>query len=159
MPRIHQLLREQVIATDLDRAWQFISAPANLDAITPDDLRFSIVSEVPETMHEGLLVEYRIRIPVIGTQRWLTEIKHIREGHSFVDEQRIGPYRLWYHYHQISAHSGGVHFLDRVTYALPFGPLGALAHALFVRRTLNRIFDYRADRLRELLRKPENPLP
>ena len=32
---------------------------------------------------------------------------------------------------------------DTVRYALPLGPLGALAHALFVRRDLRRIFDFR----------------
>lgn len=159
MPEIHQLLREQVIDTELERAWQFISAPANLDAITPDDLRFSIHSDVPERMHDGLLIEYRIHIPWLGKQRWLTEIKHLRERHSFVDEQRIGPYRLWYHYHQIRPHPEGVHFLDRVTYALPFGPLGTIAHGLFVRRTLDRIFDFRAERLRDLLGTVEKPVP
>ena len=30
---------------------------------------------------------------------------------------------------------------DRVRYALPFGPLGALAHLAFVRRDLERIFE------------------
>ncbi len=33
---------------------------------------------------------------------------------------------------------------DRVRYAIPYGPLGRLAHRLFVRRDLERIFDYRA---------------
>ena len=33
---------------------------------------------------------------------------------------------------------------DRVRYAIPLGPLGALADRLFVRRDLRRIFDYRA---------------
>ena len=32
---------------------------------------------------------------------------------------------------------------DTVRYALPFGPLGALAHRLLVRRDLERIFDFR----------------
>jgi len=31
-----------------------------------------------------------------------------------------------------------------MTAAFVFGPLGALAHAAFVRRDLERIFDYRA---------------
>jgi ligand-binding SRPBCC domain-containing protein len=36
---------------------------------------------------------------------------------------------------------------DKVHYALPFGPFGAVAHALFVRRKLEWIFRFR----RELL--------
>ena len=37
---------------------------------------------------------------------------------------------------------------DRVYYAPPLGPLGWLAHALFVRRTLEGIFAYRAFAIR-----------
>jgi ligand-binding SRPBCC domain-containing protein len=32
---------------------------------------------------------------------------------------------------------------DRVRYALPLGPLGRIVHAAFIRRDLERIFDYR----------------
>ncbi|WP_165420154.1 hypothetical protein [Edaphobacter modestus] len=39
---------------------------------------------------------------------------------------------------------GGTEMKDTVDYALPFGLFGAIAHWLFVRRTLERIFDYRA---------------
>jgi hypothetical protein len=35
--------------------------------------------------------------------------------------------------------------------ALPFGPLGLVAHALAVRAALAAIFDYRFDRIREIL--------
>ncbi|MGZ0654058.1 SRPBCC family protein [Coraliomargarita sp. W4R72] len=143
MPKIHRLHREQTIATDLQTAWDFISTPQNLDRITPDDMAFEIVSEVPEQMYDGLLIEYRVGIPVIGKQTWLTELKHIRERHSFVDEQRIGPYKLWLHYHEITEVKDGVRFIDRVNYVMPFGPLGAIARAVYVKNELKRIFDYR----------------
>jgi hypothetical protein len=42
--------------------------------------------------------------------------------------------------------------LDRVEYELPFGPLGSLAHRLLVRRTLNRIFDYRNTTISEIFK-------
>ena len=45
---------------------------------------------------------------------------------------------------------GGVLMLDRVRYALPFGPLGRVTHALAVRSALSAIFDYRYDRIREI---------
>lgn len=151
MPKIHTLRREQVIATDLKRAWEFISSPANLDAITPPDLSFEIITEVPEVMFDGLLIEYRVGIPFLGKQTWLTELKHIREAHSFVDEQRIGPYRLWYHYHEIQPVSGGVRFVDQVRYVMPFGPLGEIARSIYVRQQLRRIFDYRQEAMLRLL--------
>jgi ligand-binding SRPBCC domain-containing protein len=150
MPALKQLYREQVIATDLNTAWDFIRRPQNLNRITPDDMTFEIISEVPEEMYNGLMIEYRIGIPLLGKQPWLSEIKHVRDHHSFVDEQRSGPYRLWYHYHEISEHADGVRFVDRVHYSLPFGPLGAIAHRLYVKKQLQYIFDYRKQAMVEV---------
>ncbi|MGB0416037.1 MAG: SRPBCC family protein [Coraliomargarita sp.] len=151
MATIHTLTREEVIETDLETAWTFISRPENLNKITPPELDFEIVSDLPETMFEGLTIQYRIGIPLLGKQSWLTEIKHIRDHHSFIDEQRIGPYRLWYHYHEISELTNGVRFVDRVQYVMPFGRFGELARLLYVRRQLKYIFDYRRQAmLREL---------
>jgi ligand-binding SRPBCC domain-containing protein len=39
---------------------------------------------------------------------------------------------------------------DRVEYELPLGPLGRIAHTLFVRRQLEAIFDFRARAIAEL---------
>jgi Uncharacterized conserved protein len=141
------LEREQRVSASREQAWAFLQHPANLDRITPPDLRFRIVTDIPDSMHDGLIVEYRITIPLIGTHTWVTEIKHIRVGHSFVDEQRLGPYRFWYHYHEIRPTEEGVLLLDRVFYQPPLGLLGRLLHRLYIRRTLERIFDYRRKRL------------
>lgn len=143
MPKIHQLFRELTLKTDLETAWSFISSPRNLDTITPDDMEFEILTDLPDTMYDGLMIEYRVGIPLIGKQTWLTELKHIRDGHSFVDEQRVGPYKLWFHYHGIEAVEGGVRFTDRVNYIMPFGPFGEIARAIYVKNELERIFAYR----------------
>jgi ligand-binding SRPBCC domain-containing protein len=149
MPKIHQIHREQIIDTDIATAWEFICSPKNLDAITPDDMSFEIVSAVPDKMYDGLLIEYCVGIPILGRQTWLTELKHIVLQRSFVDEQRVGPYQFWSHYHEITAVPGGVRFVDRVHYVLPFGPLGAIAQGLYVKRQLQHVFDYRATAMRK----------
>lgn len=148
------LERQQRVTGTLEQAWAFLQNPANLDRITPPDLQFHIVTDIPAIMYNGLIVEYRITIPLIGTHSWVTEIKHIREGLSFVDEQRLGPYRFWHHYHEIRQEKGGVLLMDRICYQPPFGVLGRLAHRLYIRQTLERIFDYRRLRLEELLSGP-----
>ena len=56
-----------------------------------------------------------------------------------------GPYRLWHHTHTFEPDGDGTLMRDVVRYALPLGPLGELAHALLVRRDLDRIFDFRRD--------------
>ncbi len=40
---------------------------------------------------------------------------------------------------------------DRVRYVTPFGPLGRAAEALFVRRDLEAIFDFRREAVGRLL--------
>lgn len=150
------LERRQRLTTSIEAAWDFLQNPANLDRITPPDLRFSIVSEVPAVMYNGLIVVYRIAIPLLGTHTWVTEIKHICTGHSFVDEQRLGPYRFWYHYHEIRPVAGGVQMLDRITYQPPFGLLGNLLHPLYIRKTLERIFDFRQKQLDLILAGSES---
>lgn len=148
---MYRLHRQQVVGASMAQAWAFLQHPANLDRITPPDLRFRILTEVPAEMFNGLIVEYRITIPLIGTHAWVTEIKHIREGQSFVDEQRLGPYRFWYHYHEIRAVAEGTLLIDQIFYQPPFGLMGRLLHRLYIRRTLERIFAYRRERLAHFL--------
>ena len=148
---MYTLKRELVVNTTLEKAWSFISRPENLNLITPEDMSFKIVSDVPDEMFNGLLVEYIVNIPIIGAQRWVSEIKHIKPNHSFVDEQRVGPYKLWYHFHKIEAVENGVLFTDEVTYQPPFSVFGQIANAVFIRKTLDRIFDYRTERFQALL--------
>jgi len=45
---------------------------------------------------------------------------------------------------------GGTKMTDEIIYQIPFGIFGSIAHVLFVRRTLERIFRYRLEKLDEL---------
>jgi ligand-binding SRPBCC domain-containing protein len=101
-----QLFHQQFIPADRAAVWTFFATPRNLDELTPPDLRFRILGDVPARMYAGQLIEYRLS-PLPGVWlRWLTEIRHLREGEYFVDEQRIGPYRLWYHEHHFEPAPG-----------------------------------------------------
>lgn len=146
----HLLQREQWLDTDLTKAWAFFSSPVNLDRITPPDLRFQIMTCDINHMYAGQILEYRIQAIPMLWQRWVTEIKHVREQVAFVDEQRFGPYQFWHHHHAFEERDGGVWMVDRVHYRLPLGPLGDLAHALYVKRKLNWIFDFRYQELDRL---------
>jgi ligand-binding SRPBCC domain-containing protein len=149
---IRQLYREQTVGGDLSRVWDFFSSPRNLAAITPAHLRFEIQSELPARMFPGQMISYRIGILPGITTRWLTEITHVREGEFFVDEQRLGPYRLWHHEHHFTptADRRGVRMIDRVTYDVGWGPLGDALHALWIGQQLETIFNYRARKVAEL---------
>ncbi len=153
---MHQLERTIDLDVSVEDLWWFISNPANLDCLTPGDLKFEILSKPPEKMFDGLIIEYKIAIALLGKQRWVTEIKHVCEQRSFVDEQRFGPYKFWYHYHEIMPLTARrTRMVDRVYYRLPFGPLGLVVEQLWVRGKLTEIFDYRAKTLLKLF--PEQP--
>lgn len=155
---MYQLHREITLDVAPEKLWNFVATPKNLNRLTPDELNFQIASDIPERMYNGLTILYLIRIPFFGTHRWLTEIKHIREGISFVDEQRLGPYRLWYHYHEIqSLGKEKSLMIDHVTYELPFGPLGKLVHLVKVEQMLKDIFDYRLRKLLEIFPPADRP--
>lgn len=151
MSKIHKLFRKQVVKTDIDTAWKFLCSPKNLKLLTPENLDFKIVTDLPDTMYDGLLIEFRVGVPPLGKQTWLSEIKNIREKHSFVDEQRLGPYKLWNHRHEVQPVEGGVCFIDEIHYALPLGLVGTFAHLFYVKKMLKYIFDYRQGKLSELL--------
>lgn len=148
---MYTLAREQYVETDYKTAWKFIEQPANLNRITPPDLKFQIVSKVPEEMYEGLIIKYRITLPGLGTRTWVTEIKHIQRQWSFVDEQRLGPFVFWYHYHELRKEQTGCSIVDKVYYQPPFGLCGKLIHRLYIRRNLERIFDFRHAQLAKIL--------
>lgn len=141
--KIHTFEQQQTLPTTLEEAWAFFSSPANLEEITPSDVGFEITSPLAAKMFEGQIITYRVKIAPAMRMSWVTEIKCVVEGRSFVDEQRFGPYKFWHHRHEFESVDGGVLMRDRVHYALPFGPFGALAHAIFVRRKLAWIFNCR----------------
>ena len=147
---MHTLRQVQNLAVDRQTLWEFVSVPQNLNEITPPDMAFEILGEPPEKVHAGLLLEYKVKVPVLGWTPWLTEIKYVEEGFWFVDEQRVGPYKLWLHSHNLEEIKGGTKMLDEVKYQIPFGPLGSFAHLLFVRRTLRKIFQFRRTKLKQI---------
>jgi len=150
---VHHLKQSQTLPVDREVLWEFISVPQNLNKITPPDMAFEIIGEPPEKTYAGLLLEYRVKVPLLGWSTWLTEIKYVEEGVSFMDEQRVGPYKLWLHTHKLEDVDGGTRMTDNIRYLVPLGPIGLLANAVFVGRTLRRIFDYRRVKMEEIFGK------
>lgn len=148
---LQQLHTRQIVDAPIERVWDFFSRPDNLNLLTPPELHFRILSGDDREMHNGQIISYAIRILPLVRVGWVTEIKHVVPLTSFVDEQRIGPYRLWHHTHEFREVDGGVEISDTVHYALHFGVLGSVVHWLWVRRRLDFIFEYRQKRMLELL--------
>jgi len=154
--RLYSLRRRQRLSLSTREAWAFFSDPRNLALLTPPGLGLEVEGE-PEPMYEGQILTYRIR-PFPGVRSgWVTEITHVRDGESFVDEQRMGPYRFWHHQHRLRAVEGGTEVEDLVHYALPLDPLSRVAHATVVAPRLESIFEFRRRALAERFGTPGGP--
>ena len=149
--RIHLLERSQRVELPIEKAFAFYGDDRNLEPMTPPWLHFEVTSPRPVAMEAGALLEYRLRLHGVPL-RWRTRIDSWEPPLGFVDHQEKGPYALWEHTHRFERDGDGATVIhDSVRYAIPLGPLGALAHRLFVRRDLERIFDFRRDTLARLI--------
>jgi ligand-binding SRPBCC domain-containing protein len=151
---IYTLDQVQLVRKPLSEVFAFFADPSNLQLLTPPLLNFRILTPVPIEMREGALIDYRISVRGFPL-RWRTRIEAYDPMRSFVDVQLLGPYRSWRHTHAFEGRREGTEMRDLVEYSLPLGPLGDLAHSLFVRRDLQTIFDYRRGAIERLLESTE----
>lgn len=147
---LYQIHTVQKLPISVDKAWDFLSDPENLQIITPAHMRFSIVCGADKRMYPGQIIQYTVKPFPFLKVTWVTEITHVQNKEYFVDEQRFGPYSLWHHKHFITPIEGGVLMEDIVDYKLPFGFLGKIMHTLIVKNQLKSIFDYREKKLIEI---------
>ncbi len=145
--RLHVLHREQRLPAPLGDTFELFADARALEDITPPWLGLRVVTPGRIPMAPGTLIAYRLRLHGVPL-RWLTRIAVWEPGRRFVDVQVSGPYALWHHVHDFERSGDGTLMRDTVRYALPLGPLGELAHRLFVRRDLAAIFDFRREAMR-----------
>lgn len=151
---VYQYKTEQFLPIDIETAWKFFTSPKNLSTITPAELDFKILSELKdEDVYEGMKIDYRVKPLLNIPMRWQTEIIKVKKGSFFTDTQLKGPYRLWEHTHIFTPVEGGVMVQDMVNYELPLGVLGNLAHSLFVKKKIEKIFLYRRNILDKMYNK------
>jgi uncharacterized protein (TIGR01777 family) len=79
---------------------------------------------------------------------WVADHREHIPGRQFVDEQTSGPFAHWVHKHLfLEEGPQQCHMRDEVQYKLPLGPLGQAVAGSYVRKRLDRMFDFRHMRL------------
>ncbi len=148
----HVLKSTQLINASIEELWDFFCSPLNLATITPPYMNFRITSQcdTSEGLFEGQLITYKVSPLLKVPLTWVTEITQVLKHHSFVDKQKKGPYKLWHHEHIFEQQEKGVLMTDIVTYELPLGIIGEIAHFLFIRKQLKAIFAYRTAKIDDL---------
>jgi ligand-binding SRPBCC domain-containing protein len=146
--KVHTLISNQWIPLPVERVFSFFADARNLEAITPEWLKFRIVAPESIVMKTGARIEYRLRLRGIPVQ-WESEITAWEPPFRFVDEQIRGPYRFWKHEHRFSVRDSGTEVMDDVRYSV-LG--GSVTNSLFVAPDLRKIFAYRRERLSQILK-------
>lgn len=150
MPIEYQLSCRLWLPVPIEEVFLFFADAHNLAVITPAWLGFVIHTPGPINMQAGCLIDYTIRwlgMPI----KWRTAISVYEPPDRFEDRQIIGPYKQWIHHHDFVSQNGGTVVGDRVRYIIPGGPLAPLAQAVFVRRQLTEIFNFRQAAIARLL--------
>jgi ligand-binding SRPBCC domain-containing protein len=147
---IHSLNYKSQIKADIKTVFDFFSNPQNLNTITPPDMNFKILSGADRKMYPGQIIIYKVSPFPMYYTTWVTEITQVISRKMFIDEQRFGPFAFWHHQHIFTETDNGVEAEDIIHYKLPFGILGELSHQLFIKKRLQKIFNYRKNILNEI---------
>ena len=76
----------------------------------------------------------------------------------FVDQQIKGPYLVWHHTHEFIEEEKGTRIIDHVKYRIPLGYLGKMINYIWVAKDLEKIFNFRQDKIIEIFRNKENDI-
>jgi len=140
----YRLRSVSVVDSPREDVCEFFARPENLGVMTPRTMQFEILESSDERTKTGSEFRYRIRLHGVPMP-WKTRIETFDAPDRFVDVQLSGPYRHWLHEHRFEALPGGrTRVTDTVWYVPRFGIFGRIAHALFVRADLRRVFGFRA---------------
>ena len=150
----YQIKKEQVINCKIDKLWKFVTSPKNLELITPKQMKFEVKSgNQDENIYPGMIITYKVS-PLFNFKiDWVSEITHVKKNHMFVDEQKLGPYKLWHHQHIFEDKGDFVIMKDIITYIPPFGFIGDLVNYFFIKKKLKYVFDYRFDLMEKMFNR------
>jgi ligand-binding SRPBCC domain-containing protein len=148
--KIYRLESSVSVPVSLREAFALFETAGNLLRVTPPEVRLRVTRGGDMKLRKGAEIGLEIRRWGLRLN-WRVRIAEYEPPFFFVDEQAAGPFACWRHRHEFRPTEYGAMISDRLEYALPLGPLGRLAHRLFVRRQLEELFDYRRRAIAEIL--------
>lgn len=149
--RIWVLRATQTLPRPVEVVFPFFADAYNLEKLTPEFLRFHVLTPSPIEMKSGAKIRYKLKIRGVPI-KWKTTILDWDPPHQFVDNQDSGPYSLWHHTHTFepTPDGHGTICTDTVRYRPKGWLLAGLINRFFVQRDVQNIFRYRFQRLDEI---------
>ncbi len=128
------------------------------------DFHLASMKETDEVAVAGRtsgLIENHEFVEWEGTHLWVRQrlasrITAMQRPVFFVDEMLSGAFHSFVHHHEMRSLSDGTTLMaDDFRYQLPLGPLGLLAHVIFLKRYMERLIQTRATKLKAALEGEE----
>jgi ligand-binding SRPBCC domain-containing protein len=177
---MHTFTTSQWVPFPIELVFAFFANPANLPHLTPKWQQARLESSrilPPPVRPVADNPSHRFQSPAAGAgselvismrvirglpirANWLVRISEFVWNDHFQDELLKGPFAHWLHTHRIVREeqaspdgitSDGTRITDELEYELPLGPLGSIAHSLYVRHQIASTFAFRQQRLAEIL--------
>lgn len=158
--RVETFEKRSLVALPAREVFDWHTRPGALERLSPPWESARLVRS--DGIRDGDIAELVVSVGPVE-QRWVARHRDYIDGVQFVDEQLEGPFARWRHTHRFEQHNGSACTMtDSVEYALPLGGLGRTFGGGFVRRKLERMFDYRHATLQSDLERhasaPRGPL-
>lgn len=149
-----QTFRKQChIRASAESVFRWHAEAGALERLTPPWERMRIVSRTGG-IEDGARVTFRVG-PF--NLLWIAEHRDVVPGRQFRDIQVRGPFRRWEHTHRFLPDGPEACYLeDEIVYEFPLGRVGQMLAGRFVRRKLERLFEYRHRLTAEAL-EPRSP--
>jgi len=142
MPIENHFIARSHIQASAEDLFQWHAEPGALERLTPPWQPVE-VEECAPGIRAGDRGVLRVRVGPFRV-RWVIEHRDYIQDRQFRDVQISGPFRRWEHTHRFTPDGPGACTLeDSIDYELPLGRLGNFLGGWFVRRKLEKVFDYR----------------
>lgn len=139
-----------LIDCPVEKAFEFHSDTNNLKKITPSFIKAEILKiELPLKLHSDI----ELAITQFGFLKtvWKIKLTSFTPYTLISDTQVRGPFKKWVHHHCFEDVNGKTLMTDKIDYELPLGVLGKVGQMLFVKRLIEKQFEFRQRITKEIL--------
>jgi len=137
MALVPEFVKSTLIHASVDTVFAFHERADALELLSPAFPPLTVVSRTGG-IRTGAKVVIRI-----GPITWVASHVDYERNVLFVDEQVSGPFARWRHRHEFADEHGACRLTDRVSFALPGGPIINTLFAWAVRIGLRQMFAHR----------------